>query len=432
MDKNEKIFAAVDIGSTKVVALAAMKNEEGKIQVVGFGHSPSRGVKRGVVFNIEEAFAAVSEAVGQTERMCGHDIESVYVNISGQQLTTLTSHQERTLGRDHCVSESDVQQMLEQARQIELPEEMTVYHINPEFYTVGEEEGITNAVGAVGEKIEGTFKIHVAPDAYQRNIAMCFDRGSIKVQRAILDPIASSEVVLSEDEKEAGVALVDIGGGTTKISVFCEGVLCHTSMVPFGGNVVTKDIKEGCAITLKDAEVMKKKFGQAIGDFAPENKVVSISIEGWEPRQISFKNLAHIIQARMDEIIDQIFIQIRKSGYMDKLHAGIVLTGGTSLLPNLAQLVKFHTGSDVRVGKPGIHNFVVMKELDDPKFSTVLGLLKIAVEEDGAVVKKGRRLWKINSNEPGIIKTMQTKIVQGFFDFFEDNPPDTDMNQNAN
>ncbi len=427
MDKNEKIFAAVDIGSTKVVALAAKKNEDGKIQVVGLGHSPSRGVKRGVVFNVEEAFAAISDAVGQAERLSGQDIEAVYVNISGQQLTTLTSHQQRMLGRDQCVSEHDIDQMMEQARKTDLPEEMTVYHINPESYTIGNEQLYTNVVGAIGEKIEGTFKVHIAPDSYQRNIALCFDRGSIRVQKAILDPIASSEVVLSDDEKEAGVALVDIGGGTTKISIFCEGVLCFTSMVPFGGNVVTKDIKEGCLITLKDAEVMKKKFGQAMGDFAPDNKVVSISIEGWEPRQISFKNLAHIIQARMDEIIGQFFLQIRKSGYVDKLGAGIVLTGGTSLLPNLAQLVKFHTGFDVRVGKPNIHSFVAMKELDDPKFSTVLGLLKMASEDNGQTGKKGRRLKKPKSNEPGIIKTMQTRIVQGVIGFFEDVPPDTEM-----
>lgn len=427
MDKSEKIFAAVDIGSTKVVALAARKNEDGRIQVIGLGHSPSRGVKRGVVFNVEEAFAAISDAVGQAERVSGHDIENVYVNISGQQLTTLTSHQQRTLGREQTVSEYDIVQMMEQARKMDLPDEMTVYHINPEFYTIGDEQLNTNAVGAIGEKIEGTFKVHIAPDAYQKNIAMCFDRGSIRVQKAILDPIASAEVVLSDDEKEAGVALVDIGGGTTKISIFCEGVLCFTSMIPFGGNVVTKDIKEGCSITLKDAEAMKKKFGQAIGDFAPENKVVSISIEGWEPKQISFKNLAHIIQARMDEIIGQIFLQIRKSGYVEKLGAGIVITGGTSLLPNLSQLVKFHTGFDVRVGRPNIHAFIVVKELDDPKFSTVLGLLKLASEDDGPT---GKRRWgsrKPKSNDPGIIKTMQTKFVQGVIGFFEDVPPDTEM-----
>lgn len=427
MDKNEKIFAAVDIGSTKIVALAGIKNEDGRIRIVGLGHSASRGVKRGVVLNVEETFAAISDAVGQAEKGCGQDIEDVFVNISGQQLTTITSHQQRMLGRDHCVTESDVNQMMEQARQLNLPADMSIYHLNPEFYTIDDETGVTSPVGSIGEKIEGTFKVHVAPDSYQRNIAMCFDRGSIRVQKPILDPIASSEVVLSEDEKEAGVALVDIGGGTTKISIFCEGVLCFTSMVPFGGNVVTRDIKEGCAITLKDAELMKKKFGQAIGDFAPENKMVSISIEGWEPKQISFKNLAFIIQARMDEIINHFFLQIRKSGYIDKLGAGIVITGGTSLLPNLAQLVKFHTGFDVRVGKPNLHTFIAMKELDDPKFSTVLGLLKLAAEEDGHTDKRRRRMKKPKSNEPGILKTMQTKIVQGVIGFFEEAPADTEM-----
>ena len=426
MDKNEKIFAAVDIGSTKIVALAGKKNEDGRIQIIGLGHSASRGVKRGVVLNVEEAFAAISDAVNQAEKSCDQLIEDVFVNISGQQLTTITSHQQRTLGRDHCVTEADVKSLKEQASQINLPEDMSIYHINPEFFTIDDETGVTNPVGAIGDKIEGVFKVHVAPDSYKRNIDMCFNRGSIRVQESVLDPIASSEVVLSEDEKEAGVALVDIGGGTTKISIFYEGVLCFTSMVPFGGNVVTRDIKEGCAITLKDAELMKKKFGQAIGDFAPENKMVSISIEGWEPKQISFKNLAFIIQARMDEIITHFFLQIRKSGYIDKLGAGIVLTGGTSLLPNLAQLVKFHTGFDVRVGKPNLYSFIAMKELDDPKFSTVLGLLKLAAAEEGQPSKRRRKRGS-KSNEPGILKTMQTKIVQGVIGFFEEAPADTEM-----
>ncbi|MBL7972413.1 MAG: hypothetical protein JNL03_12930, partial [Prolixibacteraceae bacterium] len=175
MDKNENLFAAVDIGSTKIVALAGVKNEEGKIEIIGLGHSASRGVKRGVVLNVEEAFAAISDAIGQAEKNCGRDIENVYVNISGQQLTTLTSRQQRILGRDRYVSDSDVEQMMEQARQINLGEDMSIYHLNPEFYTVDGESGITNPVGAIGEKIEANFKVHVAPDAYQRNIAMCFN-----------------------------------------------------------------------------------------------------------------------------------------------------------------------------------------------------------------------------------------------------------------
>lgn len=428
MDKNGKIFAAVDIGSTKIVALAGRKNEEGKIEVIGLGHSASRGVKRGVVLNVEEAFAAISDAIGQAEKSCGQDIDTVFVNISGQQLTTHTSRQQRMLGRDHCVTESDVEQMMEQAGKIDLPEGISIYHINPEFYTIDGESGITSPVGSIGEKIEGNFKVHAAPDSYQRNIAMCFNRGSINVQKAILDPIASAEVVLTEEEKETGVALVDVGGGTTKISIFCEGVLCYTSMVPFGGNVVTMDIKEGCAITVRQAESLKVQFGQAIADFAPEDKVVTIPIHGWEPKQISFKNLAHIIQARMEEIVAGFFYQVHKSGYADKLGAGIVITGGTSLLPNLGQLIKFHTGLDVRIGKPNLNTFVAGKEVDDPRFATVLGLLKMAAEEDGQNGKKGgRKTKKQKSNEPGILKSMQNKIVQGVIGFFEEIPADTEM-----
>jgi cell division protein FtsA len=428
MDKNEKIFAAVDIGSTKIVALAGKKNEEGRIQIVGLGHSASRGVKRGIVLNVEEAFAAISDALGQAEKESGQDIESVFVNISGQQLTTHTSRQQKVFGRDHCVSESDVDQMMQMARQISLSDGMSIYHTNSEFYTIDGESGITNPVGSIAEKMEANFKVHIAPDSYQRNIAMCFDRGSIQVQKAILDPIASSEVILTEEEKETGVALVDIGGGTTKISIFYEGVLCHTSMVPFGGNVITMDIKEGCSITVRQAESLKVQFGQAMADFAPEDKVVTIPINGWEPKQISFKSLAHIIQARMEEIVVQFFYQIRKSGYVDKLGSGIVITGGTSLLPNLGQLVKFHTGFDVRIGKPNLNTFVARKGIDDPRFATALGLLKMAAEEDGLYGKKGRRkMKKEKSNEPGILSKMQNKIVQGVIGFFEEVPTDTEM-----
>jgi cell division protein FtsA len=428
MDKNEKIFAAVDIGSTKIVALAGTKDEEGKIKIIGLGQSTSRGVNRGVVLNVEEAFAAISEAVGQAEKDCGHDIENVFVNISGQQLITLNTHQQRMLGRDHCVTEADVELMMEMAAKIDLADDMSIYHINPEFYTIDGESGISCPVGSIGEKIEANFKVHVAPESYQRNISKCFERGSIQVQKAILDPIASSTVVLTEDEKEAGVALVDIGGGTTKISIFCEGVLCFTAMVPFGGNVITKDIKEGCSITAKEAESLKRQFGQAIADFAPENKVVTIQRNGWEPKQISFKSLAHIIQARMEEIIVHFFFQIKNSGYVDKLGAGIVITGGTSLLNNLGQLVKFHTGFDVRIGSPNLNSFISNRPVNNPIYATALGLLIMASSEDGQTGKrKKRKTIKAKPEGPGYLTTLRTKIAQQVIVFFEDNPADTEM-----
>jgi len=427
MDKNGKIFAAVDIGSTKILALVGTKNEEGKIQIIGLGHSASRGVKRGAILNVEEAFTAISEAIGLAEKDCGCDIENVYVNISGQQLTTLNNLQQRTFSRGHCMTDSDIDQLMQMAQQINLEEGMSVYHINPEFYTVDSETGISNPVGSVGEKIEANFKVHVAPESYQYNIDMCFNRGSINVDKAILDPIASSEIVLTDEEKETGVALVDIGGGTTKISIFCEGVLCYTSMVPFGGNVVTSDIKAGCAITLRQAESLKIQFGQAIADFAPEEKVVTIPSNGWEPKQISFKSLAHIIQSRMEDIVAYFFFAIRKSGYAEKLGAGIVITGGTSLLPNLGQLVKFHTGFDVRVGKPHLNSFVPNKTVCDPRYSTALGLLKLASEEEYGGKRRKKKFKKVKSNEPGIFAKMQKKIVQGVIEFFEEVPADTEM-----
>lgn len=429
MDKYEKIFAAVDIGSTKIVALAGRKNEEGKIEIVGLGHSASRGVNRGVVVNVEETFAAISDAVGQAERECGADISEVFVNISGQQLITLTSKQQKTLGNDP-VNEYDIAQMMEQAKNVRLEEGMFIYHINHESYAIDNEPVPNGVVGAIGKKLEGTYKVHVAPDSYQRNIAKCFEGGSIQVRKAILDPIASSEVVLLEEEKEAGVALVDIGGGTTKISIFYEGVLCFTSMVPFGGNVVTKDIKEGCSITAKDAESMKLQFGQAIAEVAPENKVVTIQRNGWEPKQMSFKSLAHIIQARMEEIVVYFYHQIHKSGYAEKLGAGIVITGGTSLLPNLAQLIKFKTGFDVRIGKPNLNSFVPRKEVYDPRFSTVLGLLHMSAAE-GDLVKGKQKRKKVRTEPvgPGIMSKVQTKIVQTVISFFEENTADTDMSE---
>jgi len=430
MDKNDVIFAAVDLGSTKVVALAGKKIEDNKIQIVGLGHSASRGIKRGVVFNVEEAFAAVRDAVIQVEKECGQPIESVFVNISGQQLTTQTVKIKKAItGRDRCVTESDIAQMTEQARQINIADDMSIYHINVEYYNIDGEKCGTNPVGVIGEIIEGTFKVHIAPESYVKNITTCFKKGSINVSKSLLDPIASSEVVLSEYEKETGVALVDIGGGTTKISIFCEGVLCFTSMVPFGGNVITLDLKEGCNITIRQAESLKVQFGQAIADFAPEDKVVTIPIQGWEPRQISFKSLANIIQARVEEIIDGFEAQIKRSGYADKLGAGIVITGGTSLMTNLGQLIKYRTGYDVRNGKPNLTNFIIRKEVDDPRYSTVLGLLNMAAQEEGLVRKRRSRgiSMLVNPGTPKFVGEWKKNIVQGVIGFFDDPAADEEI-----
>jgi len=228
-----------------------------------------------------------------------------------------------------------------------------------------------------GKRLEANFHIVIGEIASARNIERCVDRVGIKVKQLILEPLASSEAVLSEDEKEAGVALIDIGGGTTDIAVFHDDIIRHTAVIPFGGNVISKDIMEGCSILSKYAEQLKIQFGSALGDLAQDDKVVTVpGINGREPKEISFKSLAYIIQSRMEEIIDAALFEIENSGCMEKLSAGIVITGGGSLLRHLPQLVKFRSGMDVRIGYPnerlGEDN---TNEINHPMYSTSVGLL---------------------------------------------------------
>jgi cell division protein FtsA len=432
MDRSEQIFAAVDIGTTKVIAIAGKRNDEGKIEIIGFGHSKSQGVKRGIVFNIDETHAAIEEAVKKAEESFGGIIDEVYVNIAGQHLKTLTARGQKYIGRDNEFTEEHVAELEGQARQIPLDPEMSIYHVNPQMFIIDNESGIQNPVGTAGEKLEAVYKVHVAPDLYQRNIQKSLDKAGIKMQRAVLDPIASSEVVLTEDEKEAGVVLIDIGGGTTKMSIFRDGVLCYTAVIPFGGNVITHDIKEGCSILLRQAESLKVQFGQAMGDFAPAEKVVTIpGLSGWEPKEISFKNLAFVIQARMDEIIEAWYFHLEKSGYLDKVGAGIVLTGGTALLPNLRQLIKYRTGLDVRHGKPIMHFFKAWKELEDPRFSTALGLLLIAANDADEEIKsklanRRNRVKKSKNSQPGFFSSIKNQVAKQVTLFFEEDQ-DTEM-----
>jgi len=432
MGKSGKVIAAVDVGTTKVVVVAGRKNEEGKIEILGYGKARSMGVKRGVVLNIDEAFSAIHQAIRQTEDAFHGDIEQVYVNIVGQQLKTLTNQAERYIGERRIVSEEDVDVLFQQAKKIELPEGYKIYHVAPQLFTIDHESGIPNPVGITGEKMHAEFKLMVAPEVYETNLKLCFERAGINIRRSMIDPLASSEILLSEDEKEAGVVLLDIGGGTTKMAIYHDGVLCYSSLIPFGGNVITHDIKEGCSILARQAESLKVQFGQAMGDFAPEDKVVTIpGISGWEPKEISFKSLAFIIQARMEEIIEAFFFQLEKSGYMDKVGAGIVLTGGSALMPNLGQLIKFQTGLDVRKGIPRLKLGEQWKDLEDPRNATVLGLLLTALNEveNNEPTKEfffKPKKKKARSTQPGFFSQMKKEVTRQVTLFFEDEQ-DTEM-----
>lgn len=387
MNKKDHIVAAVDIGTTKIVSIVGRKNENGKIEILGLSKAPSKGVKRGVVLNIEETVNAIRSTVEDVKKYSGIDFNEVFVGIAGQHVRSMRNR--GYINRDSNeeeITREDIIRLIKDMYKIPIDVGEEIIHVLPQNFIVDNETGVKNPVGMNGRRLEANFHIVIGQIASAKNIGKCINRTGLQIKELILEPLASSEAVLTDDEKEAGVALVDIGGGTTDVAVYYDNIIRHTAVIPFGGNVVTKDIKEGCAILQRQAESLKIQFGSALGDISPDDKVVTIpGISGREPKEISFKSLAYIIQSRMEEIIDTVMFEIENSGYFEKLAAGVVLTGGGALLRHLSQLVKFKTGMDVRIGLP---NEFIGGELDDdinqPQFSTSVGLVLKGFEYQNA------------------------------------------------
>lgn len=384
MAQKEQYVAAIDLGTTKIVTLIGKKNQNGKLQIVAYSKTPSTGIKRGVVLNIEETVNSIQKTVEEAKQKSGLNFKDVFVGIAGQHIRSIKNR--GYINRDAFETEitaDDVQKLINDMYKIPIEVGEEILHVLPQNFIVDNEAGVRNPVGMSGRRLEANFHIVIGQTASAKNIEKCVNRVGLKVNDLILEPLASSEAVLTEDEKEAGVVLVDIGGGTTDVAVFYDGIVRHTAVIPFGGNVVTNDIKEGCAILLRQAESLKVQFGSALGDMAPEDKIVTIpGISGREPKEISFKSLAYIIQSRMEEIIDAVNFEIDNSGFADKLSAGIVLTGGGAMLRHLPQLVKFKTGLDVRIGYPNEHLSADSGEdINQPLYSTAIGLILKGFEQ---------------------------------------------------
>lgn len=378
MSNKEQYVAAIDIGTTKIVAIVGKKNENGKIEILGLSKALSKGVKRGVVLNIEETVNAIQTTVEDVQRRSGITFAEVFVGIAGQHIKSMRSR--GYINRDNYedeIDKEDVFKLIEDMHKIPIDIGEEIIHVIPQNFIVDNETGVKSPIGMCGRRLEANFHIVIGQVASAKNIEKCIRKAGMSVKDMILEPLASSEAVLTEDEKEAGVVLVDIGGGTTDVAIYYDNIIRHTAVIPFGGNVVTKDIKEGCAILHRFAEQLKLQYGSALGDIAPEDKVVSIpGISGREPKEISFKSLAYIIQSRMEEIIDAVNFEIQNSGYADKLSAGVVITGGGAMLKHLPQLVKFKTAMDVRIGYPNEHLTGSAKnEINQPMYATSVGLI---------------------------------------------------------
>jgi cell division protein FtsA len=378
MNKKEQYVAAIDIGTTKIVAIVGKKNENGKIEILGLSKALSKGVKRGVVLNIEETVNAIQTTVEDVQKRSGILFSEVFVGIAGQHIKSMKNR--GYLIRDAYedeIQKEEVFKLIEDMHKIHIDIGEEIIHVIPQNFIVDNETGVKSPIGMCGRRLEANFHIVIGQVAAAKNIEKCIRKANLTVKDMILEPLASSDAVLTDDEKEAGVVLVDIGGGTTDVAVYYDNIIRHTAVIPFGGNVVTKDIKEGCAILQRHAEQLKIQYGSALGDIAPEDKVVSIpGISGREPKEISFKSLAYIIQSRMEEIIDAVNFEIQNSGYADKLAAGVVITGGGAMLKHLPQLMKFKTAMDVRIGLPNEHLAGSAKnEINQPMYATSVGLI---------------------------------------------------------
>ncbi len=379
-DKNindEKIIVGLDIGTTKVACIVGRKASNGKIEILGYGKTVSTGVKRGVVTNIDDTVTAIKTAVSEASENSNVEISCVNVGIAGQHIKSI-QHRGVMMreNRNKEITEEELERLRLDTLKINMIPGEKIIDVIPQEYFVDGEFG-NNPKGMLGSKLEANFHVVICQESAAMNIAKCIDRAGLQMDYMILEPIASADAVLDEEEKEAGVALVDIGGGTTDIAIFHEKKIYHSAVIPFAGNVITEDIKQGCSIISHYAEEVKVKFGSALASENRQEEYVSIpGIKGRPAREISFRNLASIIQARLDEIFDLVNYEIQKVNAEHKLIAGIVITGGGALIKHIQQLAEFRTGLDVRIGYPNEHlSADTAKEMASPMYATGIGLV---------------------------------------------------------
>jgi len=376
-----KIIVGLDIGTTKIACFVGKKNEHGKIEILSMGKSESLGVTRGMVANIEKTVQSIKVAVEEAqERVDGQlTVRVVNVGIAGQHIKSLQHRGIHT--RDYIdveISQKDIDALVEDMYKLVMQPGEAIITVLPQEYIIDNEQGIKDPIGMLGRRLEANFHIITGQIGASMNITKCVEKAGLEVKEIILEPIASADAVLSDEEKEAGIVLVDIGGGTTDVAIFHEGIIRHTAVIPFGGNVITEDIKEGCTIMRRQAEMLKTKFGSALASESQENEIVCIpGLRGRDPKEITVRNLASIIQARMEEIIELVHYEIINSGYQKKLIGGIVVTGGGAQLKHITQLFEYITGMDTRVGYPTEHlaNNNHIENLTSPMYATGIGLV---------------------------------------------------------
>jgi cell division protein FtsA len=429
--EQDNFAVGLDIGTTKIVAMIGKPNEYGKIEMLGIGNAKSLGFHRGVVNNITQTIQSIQQAIEEAESVSDLKIKAVVVGIAGQHIRSLHHSDYITRPNSEAViDETDIDKLISQVHKLVMLPGEEIIHVLPQDYKVDGQGEIKAPIGMYGGRLEANFHVVVGQVSSIRNIGRCIKSAGLELANITLEPLASADAVLSQEEKEAGVALIDIGGGTTDLAIFKDGIIRHTAVIPFGGNVITEDIKEGCSIIEKQAELLKTKFGSAWPGENKENEIVSIpGLRGRDPKEITLKNLSKIIHARVVEIIEQVYLEIKNYGHDEtkkKLIAGIVLTGGGAELKHIKQLVEYITGMDTRIGYPNEHlagNSDV--DLLSPSFATAVGLLMKGLNQKkksersltGHMANKGSSTFETSGND---MKVDRKSIFEKWADKFRE------------
>ncbi|TAF09967.1 MAG: cell division protein FtsA [Flavobacteriia bacterium] len=424
----DNIAVGLDIGTTKIVAMIGKKNEYGKLEILGVGKSKSLGVHRGVVNNITQTIQSIQQAVTDAENDSGYKINDVVVGIAGQHIRSIQhSDYISRPNSEEVIGDLDIDTLIGQVHKLAMLPGEEIIHVLPQEFKIDGQAEIKEPIGMYGGRLESSFHVVVGQAASIRNLGRCVKSAGLELSGLTLEPLASADAVLSQEEKEAGVALIDIGGGTTDLAIFKDGIIRHTAVIPFGGNVITEDIKEGCSIIEKQAELLKTRFGSAWPGENKDNEIVSIpGLRGREPKEISLKNLSKIIHARVVEIIEQVYAEVKLYGHEDpkkKLIAGIVLTGGGAQLQHIKQLVEYITGMDTRIGYPNEHLAGDSdEELSSPLYATAVGLVMNSIRNN---TKSATPFVEMKKEDPVVVTRPQVVIEEPIIEEEKEEPKAT-------
>ncbi|MEX0929077.1 MAG: cell division protein FtsA [Balneolales bacterium] len=415
----ERIVVGLDIGTTKVCAVVASIDEMQKINILGVGKAPSEGLNRGVVVNIDRTVNAIRTAIEQAQLASGIEVRSVNVGIAGDHIRSMRSKGVITINnKDNEITIKDVERLLEDCQRIMLPSDQQILHVIPQEFIVDGQDGINDPVGMSGMRMEAEVHIITGLVSAAKNMYRCVERAGYQVDDLILEPLASSYAVLDDEEKEAGVVLVDIGGGTTDVAVFQDNTIRHTAVVAIAGQKVTDDIRIGLSVLEDQAEKLKQEHGLAFADLIDEDMVITVpGIAGRPPKEIKKSILAKIIQARVEEILEIVAIEVKRSGYSSELSAGVVLTGGGSLLDGICQLGNEVLGMDSKIGMPRGLTGGLVNEVNTPIYATGVGLVLHALRTNKS---GGGRVMVPTSSEGSNVEKVMNRIADRMKSWFNE------------